>query len=772
MAQRVEVPGVGTLEFPDGMSQQDMAAAIHQNFPQLGPPSTAKDVAKSVPSGAAKGMINLAGAPADLWEFLTGAMAKGVGQFTSPEFAEELKKAAKPELPLPNSKRIRDGVESVTGPLHEPQTRAGKFTGGVMEATAAGVPFGKAATALSSIAGLSSETAGAVTDDNPWAKAVAGFFGPMAAHAGAAYRSAPGNMIRQATGDVTEMQWEAARKHMEKAKALGIDLAAPEAMPTSSIQQLASDVAASKEGGRVFNRFLANRPPQVANSVNSNLLSQIGIDDAPDVNMARAKDAADRVISGAEKFRTEATRPYYLAQKKSDIEGMLLESRFPGLKEDAQRAYQSYADLLQQRGQFQTMQAENLTRADRWAPVPGMPRLSGRYSAFPERASEAASAADDVAGRIAPSRENMNKARQAADEVGSALAAKGYDRVREGLESVIGNIDAEIAVAGKNSEKAAILTDLRNKLAPNGIPLDKPYKVESVYQEASKRLHVPINAPSSDRIAAGVLGEHVSALDDLIRQSSPTLKQGRELYREMTERVVEPLTSGPVGRVAGKQGFDPSVPQTLNPVQAIADAKVARPENIRELYTHLNKQDPKAFPGIAKTYLENAFDQAAQKVQAGDNRMVGANFAKAVFGTPQEEANLLEVMRGVAKANGKDPDELVRGTKNLMEILQSTGKIPGVGSPTGGRVATNELAKRSTFAAGLEMVSAAPLAPISARIREWAMGGNYRRLAEILTAPDSIDRIIKIGKYKPTTVTSQALAVSLLEANGEVGSGR
>jgi hypothetical protein len=129
-------------------------------------------------------------------------------------------------------------------------------------------------------------------------------------------------------------------------------------------------------------------------------------------------------------------------------------------------------------------------------------------------------------------------------------------------------------------------------------------------------------------------------------------------------------------------------------------------------------------------------------------------------------------MRGVAKANGKDPDELVRGTKNLMEILQSTGKIPGVGSPTGGRVATNELAKRSTFAAGLEMVSAAPLAPISARIREWAMGGNYRRLAEILTAPDSIDRIIKIGKYKPTTVTSQALAVSLLEANGEVGSGR
>jgi hypothetical protein len=37
MVQRVNVPGVGTLKFPDGMSQQDMAAAIRQNYPQIHP---------------------------------------------------------------------------------------------------------------------------------------------------------------------------------------------------------------------------------------------------------------------------------------------------------------------------------------------------------------------------------------------------------------------------------------------------------------------------------------------------------------------------------------------------------------------------------------------------------------------------------------------------------------------------------------------------------------------------------------------------------------
>jgi hypothetical protein len=35
MTQSVNVPGVGTLQFPDGMSQPDMASAIQKNFPQI-----------------------------------------------------------------------------------------------------------------------------------------------------------------------------------------------------------------------------------------------------------------------------------------------------------------------------------------------------------------------------------------------------------------------------------------------------------------------------------------------------------------------------------------------------------------------------------------------------------------------------------------------------------------------------------------------------------------------------------------------------------------
>lgn len=41
MAQRIEVPGAGILEFPDEMTDEQMAAAIQSNFPDLHKPATA-----------------------------------------------------------------------------------------------------------------------------------------------------------------------------------------------------------------------------------------------------------------------------------------------------------------------------------------------------------------------------------------------------------------------------------------------------------------------------------------------------------------------------------------------------------------------------------------------------------------------------------------------------------------------------------------------------------------------------------------------------------
>lgn len=72
MTQAVQVPGVGTLQFPDGMSQADMAAAIQKNFPHIhDAPATGaqqepalgwKDYAAALPETVAHAASGAAGA--------------------------------------------------------------------------------------------------------------------------------------------------------------------------------------------------------------------------------------------------------------------------------------------------------------------------------------------------------------------------------------------------------------------------------------------------------------------------------------------------------------------------------------------------------------------------------------------------------------------------------------------------------------------------------------------------------------------------------------
>jgi hypothetical protein len=606
-----------------------------QGAPSVG---VGEDVARAIPSAVAKGAANLAGAPADILEFLTSGGAKLASKFFDPQTAAAINQAAKPELPLPNSNRVRGGIESVTGPLYDPKTRAGKFVGGVVEAAAPGAPFGKGQAALGAVSGLASETAGAFTNDSPLAKGVAGVVAPVGAQLAHSFRSIPGQMIREATGDLTPQQLEQARDMIARAKAQGIDLMAPEALPPSSIQQLASDVIASKEGGRVMNRFLANRPEQVKRAVGQQM-DAVAPQATPDASMGRARQAATDVIESAERARSAAVRPSYQAARQ-DV-------------------------------------------------VP------------PENIQAIVSQIDDALPFMSP------ESRSAAEAFKQSLEGTGLN--------------------------AAALDDL--------------------YKVTRNKIDLPaIGATSQEKTAAGALRPFNQSLDDSLKLSSDNLKTGREQYRQITENVIDPLT--------------------LNPVAAVSNEKLARPDSIKELYVHLNRQDPQAFPGLTRTWLENAFDESAKKIQAGENRMVGANFTKAVYGTPQQEANFLETMRGVAKASGKDADAFAKGAKNLMEILQATGKVAAAGSATGSRLPTNEMARRSTTAAGMEMISANPTGPVAKRLREWSMGSNYRKLAEVLTDPKSIDKIIQIGKYKPTTTTSMALAIGLLDANAEAASGR
>lgn len=189
-------------QFPQygDMSDDALAGALHQKFYSdmsradfdakigLGKAQEKKadketyntaDVAKSAGIGAVKGGVGLAGLPGDIRE-LAASGASAITGVPAEKFSGAIKYI--PMLGGPTSDQIRSGIEGVTGKFYEPKTTAGEYaqTAGEFLPAAIG-PGGLVARAgRVLVPAAATETAGQLTDQNPYARAAAGFASPVA----------------------------------------------------------------------------------------------------------------------------------------------------------------------------------------------------------------------------------------------------------------------------------------------------------------------------------------------------------------------------------------------------------------------------------------------------------------------------------------------------------------------------------------------------------------------------------------------------------------
>lgn len=209
MPQQVEVPGMGILEFPDGMSDAQMAAAIKKNMPTE-KPTTSTDVAKSAGVGVGKGVISLAGLPGDLAELGARGLDRAT-RFVGDKLGLDIPER-KDRPPTYGSSDITKAVEGVTGEFYKPQTTPGKYaeTIGEFAPAAAAGPGGIARRLLlgAVVPGAASEAAGeatAGTKAEPYARVAGALAGGVAPSAlGRAITPAPASAARQRLVDILE----------------------------------------------------------------------------------------------------------------------------------------------------------------------------------------------------------------------------------------------------------------------------------------------------------------------------------------------------------------------------------------------------------------------------------------------------------------------------------------------------------------------------------------------------------------------------------------
>jgi hypothetical protein len=723
MAIYAEVDGIGRLEFPDGTDPEVIRATVKRVIAEK-EPSLVADVAKSAAYAPLKAAVGIAGLPGSMRELAQAGRQKILSYL--PDSVGKVDAAIPHMLPfpmnfMPSGGDLRQGIEKLTGPWYDPQSRTAKAADtGVQTALMMGRNWATAPKQAAAVtAGVTggTEAAGAAMNDNPIMRLLGGLLGGAVPAVSNAVRSRPGQVVRGAIGTPTQAEIDAALAMQAQGRAEGVPLLGTESLDRG--HQLASYIRSSPTGNPIMERFLNQRPGQVETAVERGLLAPTGTRRTPADNAATAQKAATDVLTNAERDVSDISKPLYY-QAATD--------RVPE---------EEIAKLV--------LQAQRQAQADTTGIVgPTLDEFRKRLT---------------IGGEVTPQKR--------------PLPLTEAPSIFKTIDKAI--IDSPQSPIGRTIERASATTQ------PHGYGDIQPARQMPI-QEPPQRMFAndigtldrarkyfrdkmdlpPFAADAIPKEGNAALTGLNTQLKSLMEQNSPTWKYGRELYQTLKREDVDPLLAGDIGRLAGR-GYDPAAfPPTTRMETVLGDVKVTRPETIRAVAEQLNAVDKKAFPGIVQTHIENQLNAALEKNFPGPNPAAGAKFTKALVGTPTGQANFDEMMRGVAAARGVNPTELVKGANNLLQVLERTGRTPGIGSQTQPRQDIAQELGKTKVGDVAGMISTSPMEPARVRWSDKVRNARNEQIARALTAEDSVQILLKLAKTKPNGITASYYAAVLL----------
>lgn len=283
------------------------------------------------------------------------------------------------------------------------------------------------------------------------------------------------------------------------------------------------------------------------------------------------------------------------------------------------------------------------------------------------------------------------------------------------------------------------------------------------------KIELPAMSPDAiPKEAAKTINPILSELRDEMTNSSKDFARGKALYQQLSESKVDPLMKGPIGNVAGK-GADAQREAVYTRVMNEISGATATPKRIGLLADELTKVDKTAFPNVARAYLEGSLNASLKDLQGRKNPMAGANFRNAVEGTPQEKANLQAIIEKTAEAQGQNPKDVYKGFRNLLDVLDATGRVPGMGSQTQSRMENAAAARANPVSGAIEAVSTTPTKRLGKFIDDMVYRGTYAKLADVFTAPDSVKQMQQLANMPSTSTRARELVMKMLETTKTTG---
>jgi hypothetical protein len=352
------------------------------------------------------------------------------------------------------------------------------------------------------------------------------------------------------------------------------------------------------------------------------------------------------------------------------------------------------------------------------------------------------------------------------------VKARGEEFIRK-LTGGGDGLDAKIAEARKlledavtPKERIAARVQLAKLNAEQAGKAEGPISaldVDTGLNKLAGKFEAGVPLKVSDPKGTGQVKGLAGQVNKAFQEMSPEIKAAEQRYAYLTERDVAPLKKGPIGTLNQPAGANPETAAMTSKFQGLmdqgtetmTDVKVSR---IGTAAKELAKVDPTAFEGAFKGWFAQKID-AAKTPGVGNSPLPTVDAGKlwdSVFGNSQRWQGVQDATAAIAKVRGEKPEDVIRGLANLRQLTAAVrnrpDKIGGI-SPTD--LAT--MGGNSAVADAARVFSYLPAGKFAQRLEQATLNKTLSQLDTILTSPEGVKMLIKLGKVPVMSRKAQVI---------------
>lgn len=328
--------------------------------------------------------------------------------------------------------------------------------------------------------------------------------------------------------------------------------------------------------------------------------------------------------------------------------------------------------------------------------------------------------------------------------------------------NVLGQIDEKIASFAQGSPNISKLNQLKTRLTideANTIPETNINKLSAAMREFREKIADSKTGQADTRRFIDKDGRYalfnddgtgiLNNLDNQLR-TNVSYKNAQDTFARLSDEMVQPVLDNV--EALGK-GVTPAKIKSF-----VFDPTKNNANDIKQTYTILNKTDNEAFPNIARAYIENAANKAFITKPSGESLKSGFDLYKALAGTKNQRVNFNQVLKGVAEANGVNPNTLILGFNNFNEILKRTARIVNVDNPKMPPNAKNLPQTAAQIGSFMWRVK------FASKYGEFLQQKTMQDLAKVFTSKNSVDELVKLAKTDLDSTEAVIRTVNIIAA--------